>query len=136
VHSRVPPQRENALIGMDLLRLGLERATSAAEAVKVITTLLEQHGQGGSCGHQSPRYYPGYLTLGNSVVEMAAAKWATWSRRSDARRGPSFGRAHAVPEDRRRREVICWLCGVWFVSGGNVPQSRMGEGELVLPGAG
>lgn len=36
------------LIGMDLVRLGLERARTAAQAVEVITALAEAHGQGGS----------------------------------------------------------------------------------------
>jgi secernin len=36
-----------ALIGMDLVRLGLERSRSAAEAVEVMTGLLESCGQGG-----------------------------------------------------------------------------------------
>ena len=57
VHPRALPQRQRALIGMDLLRLGLERGATAAEAVEVITSLLEQHGQGGSCGHLSARFY-------------------------------------------------------------------------------
>lgn len=30
-------------------RLALERATTAAEAVDVVTSLLEAHGQGGPC---------------------------------------------------------------------------------------
>lgn len=35
------------MLGMDYVRLGLERAKTAYEALKVITTLLEKFGQGG-----------------------------------------------------------------------------------------
>ena len=46
-----------ALIGMDLLRLALERAGTAAGAVEVIIDLLGRFGQGGNCGFDHEFYY-------------------------------------------------------------------------------
>jgi len=46
-----------SLIGMDLLRLALERAGTAEAAVEVIIDLLEQYGQGGNCGFDSEFHY-------------------------------------------------------------------------------
>lgn len=57
MHALIPAERKRALTGMDLVRLGLERAATAAEAVEVITALLERHGQGGDCGRRNRFYY-------------------------------------------------------------------------------
>src|ERR1700753_4314272 len=46
-----------ALIGMDLVRLGLERARTAAEAVEVMTGLLAACGQGGIADAGHPEAY-------------------------------------------------------------------------------
>jgi secernin len=79
---RTGDRGEGALLGMDLLRLGLERASSADEAVAVIVDLLEAHGQGGSCSHEHPRfrYDNSYLVAdrdGAIVLETAGRHWAT-----------------------------------------------------------
>lgn len=80
MHSIVAPNETPALTGMDLLRLALERAASAAEAVDVITTLLEEHGQGGNCGHLHPFFYHnGFLVADGReafVLETVGRSWA------------------------------------------------------------
>ena len=50
------PYAPTGLTGMDLLRLALERASTAAEGVEVIATLLDRYGQGGGCGHENRKF--------------------------------------------------------------------------------
>jgi secernin len=80
MHSTVPAQRRPALTGMDLVRLGLERASSAAEAVTVMTDLLERYGQGGDCGLYNRFYYHNGFIVADAteayVLETVGRWWA------------------------------------------------------------
>ncbi|MFB3827194.1 MAG: C69 family dipeptidase [Bryobacteraceae bacterium] len=49
VWSKEPYQWGDGLLGMDLLRLALERGRTAYQAMHVITALLEKYGQSGDC---------------------------------------------------------------------------------------
>ena len=57
VYGKRMPSPKPGVIGMDYLRLGLERGASADEALDVITRLLAKHGQSGNCGHLKQRTY-------------------------------------------------------------------------------
>jgi dipeptidase len=80
VHPRLPPQRRSALIGMDLVRIGLERGATAAEAIAAMTGALERHGQGGSCGHLRRRWYDNSFIVADAreiyVLETVGRHWA------------------------------------------------------------
>src|ERR1700709_2457702 len=100
LHARTPAQRKRALTGMDLVRLGLERAATAAQAVEVMTGLLERHGQGGDCGHLRRFYYKNGFIVADSteayVLETAGRWWAV--ERVARHRGPS--NAHSTGRTR------------------------------------
>ncbi len=74
-----------ALMGMDLVRLGLERADSARGALDVMVALLEQHGQGGT-GHDPAgrrgelAYWSSFLIADAAeayVLETSGREWAS-----------------------------------------------------------
>ena len=69
------------LIGMELVRLGLERASTAAEAVEVMTTLITKYGQGKFSNQANVRTYDnGYIITDPHeayILETAGHEWAT-----------------------------------------------------------
>ncbi|KAG7492957.1 hypothetical protein MATL_G00021030 [Megalops atlanticus] len=81
VWTRESISDKEALLGMDLVRLGLERGETAKTALDVITRLLEQHGQGGAC-REDPvpfSYHNTFLLADRSeawVLETAGKLWA------------------------------------------------------------
>lgn len=82
------PYEERALIGMDLIRLGLERGRDADEAKAVICGLIERHGQGGSCEETSFRTYHNSFIIADPanawIIEAAGHHWAARRARDRA----------------------------------------------------
>lgn len=90
VFTTQPTENEPGLLGMDLLRLALERSADADAAVETIVSLLERHGQAGPCSHENPAfsYHNSFLVAdpgGAIVLETAGRRWATERVRSGAR---------------------------------------------------
>jgi secernin len=98
------------LTGMDLVRLALERAATAAEGVAVITSMIERYGQGGS-GHDPDLvpngrpYWNSFLIAdptGAFVVDTSGSEWAVEAVAdvraiSNRTTIPSFDAAHRHP---------------------------------------
>ena len=83
------PLRNIGLLGMDLLRLGLERGKNARDAMIVITRLLEEFGQGGGCDYNNPNwsYQNSFLIADHkeAYVLETADKWWIAEKVKDVR---------------------------------------------------
>jgi secernin len=80
VYTRGLAEKTEKLLGMDLLRLGLERASTAREALDAMISLLEQFGQGGNCVAVGEQYYNNSFIIADAnaawVLETIGQRYA------------------------------------------------------------
>ena len=80
VFTKMPYAKKGGLTGMDMLRLALERAGTAQQALETVVQLLSDYGQGGICGYQEKMvYHNSFIIAGPNeawVLETAAHLWA------------------------------------------------------------
>ncbi|MCJ7806469.1 MAG: C69 family dipeptidase, partial [Clostridia bacterium] len=97
-------QGSEALLGMDMLRLALERCRNSEEALDLLIVLLERYGQGGNCGYKKKFFYHNSFLIADPqaawVLETAGEYWAA-EKVKDVRSisnrlsiGSSFDRSH------------------------------------------
>lgn len=75
------PYADTGLLGMDMMRLALERASTAERALEIITDLLAEYGQGGVAGYRNKkmRYHNAFIIADRQaawVLETAGQHWA------------------------------------------------------------
>jgi dipeptidase len=114
------PLGSTGLLGMDLVRLGLERARTAVGALEVMTDLLEAHGQGGS-GHvhlEFP-YHNAFLIADPTsawILETSGRHWAARQVRDVA--NVSNGLAIDAGWERGSRDLTAFaVARGWWPSG-------------------
>jgi secernin len=93
--------QDSGLLGMDLVRLGLERGATAEDATGVIISLLEKYGQGGNAVNVtgfSARYHNSFIIADAReafILETSARHWVL--RRTD--QGAAIGNLVTIEDD-------------------------------------
>lgn len=71
---------KDSLIGMDMIRIALERCRTSDEALDMMINLLGRYGQGGNCGYKKRFTYHNSFLIADSksawVLETAGEYWA------------------------------------------------------------
>jgi dipeptidase len=98
-----------ALLGMDLLRLALQRASSANEALNIITQLLSEYGQGGPAGFRNKRFHydSSFLIVDSErcwKLETAGRHWVAkhYQRSAGAKLSVSISNRYTISTDFER----------------------------------
>ncbi len=104
------PMGQKFLLGMDLLRLALERGSTAIQALHTICELLEKYGQGGGCAENDPSftYHNSFLIADPTegwVLE-TAGKWWVAQRIEDGTRNISNGLSIRSKYDLAREGIV------------------------------
>ena len=93
VFTKAKREADPGLLGMDLLRLALERAGDAEEAVAVITDMLATYGQAGNAGHTADMQYD------NSYPSPTRAGLSFWRQSAGSGRCPGWTARDQFPTD-------------------------------------
>lgn len=78
VSGREAPERRWGLIGMDILRLALERANTAGKAVEVIANLLESFGTGGDPNTRIRPFNSNYIIADSKEAYIFESHQRSW----------------------------------------------------------
>jgi len=115
--------RNDGLLGMDMLRLALHNAASAREAVDILSRLIEEEGQGGDGAYKGSLYYDNSFLITDHrqafVLETAAHHWAVKSVTSDA-----ISNCYSIQDDFEESDQLTSQAAFRPHSGGGARGSR------------
>ncbi len=104
--SKLPMSREPKLVGMEIVRLGLERGGTAAEAVDVMTSLITHYGQGPFENEAGVRTYDNSYIVADPreayAIETVGHEWVV--KRVESTLGIS--NVHSIGTDWERRSPL------------------------------
>lgn len=98
VSGREIPERKWGLIGMDILRLTLQRAKNVQEAIAVIDNLLTQIGTGGAPGHRIAPFNSNFIISDPNESYMFESHQRKWVAKKVDRYG-YLGNCYGIQND-------------------------------------
>lgn len=98
VSGREIPERRWGLIGMDILRLALERARTVKEAIEVIDELLSTIGTGGAPGHRIAPFNSNFIISDPNESYMFESHQRKWVAKKVDRYG-YLANCYSIQED-------------------------------------
>lgn len=115
--SKLPPSPYPKLVGMEIVRLGLERGSTAEEAVEVMTSLITKYGQGPFENKAGVRTYDNSYIVADPeeayVIETVGHEWVI--KRVDSALGISNVHSIGTDWDKRSPQVeqLAFKRGWW-----------------------
>jgi dipeptidase len=103
VWSKEPYQWGDGLLGMDLLRLGLERGKTGYETMHVIITLLEKYGQSGDCENKGEwgdaNYHNSFIIADPNEAWILETAGRYWVAKKKSRGVYSISNIYSIEND-------------------------------------
>ncbi|MFA5571248.1 MAG: C69 family dipeptidase [Sphaerochaetaceae bacterium] len=98
----------HGLLGMDILRLALHNATSASHGVEVITSLLENFGQGGNGSYTNVlKYHNSFIISDEKEAWIVETMNRSWAAKKVALVG-SISNAYSLDEHYDKADALTW----------------------------
>lgn len=98
VMGREAPERKWGLLGMDILRLALERCKTASEAVYTIGNLLEMYGTGGDPAYRIPAFNANYIIADAKEAYLFESCQREWTAKKVKNTG-NIGNCYSIGDD-------------------------------------
>ncbi len=98
VSGRELPERQWGLIGMDILRLALERSKDAAEAISIISDLLQKVGTGGDPSVRISAFNANYIIADPKEAYLFESHQRNWVAKKIANIG-YLSNCYSIQED-------------------------------------
>lgn len=117
-------KRKKGLIGMDIVRLALERSKTAKEATEVIIKLIGKYHQGGNCGYDHNFFYDNsYLIMDRNELYILETSGEKYNLKKESK--AAISNCLSIPKDNKNYRNLNEDKLYRFASGANTRRNQI-----------